>query len=163
MATDAEENVEVGIAQLAVVSGAATLTSYSLGSCVALALYDSASHIAGLAHVMLPTANPDSSAMPAKSAERAVPALLGALEKAGARRRLVKAKLIGGASLFNPDDRNGPSIGERNVTALKEQLTARGIRLVAEDTGGGCARTVVLSARDGTIRVRTVARGEYDL
>jgi chemotaxis protein CheD len=85
------------------------------------------------------------------------------MEKLGASRHRIVAKLVGGASLFKLDNCNGPSMGTRNATALREQLSRVRIRLVAEDTGGDFARTVTLATEDGTVKIRTAVQGEYEL
>ena len=55
---DAEpERVKVGIAEYEVTADGAVLTTSGLGSCIGLALYDPGTGIAGLVHVMLPSAD----------------------------------------------------------------------------------------------------------
>src|SRR4051812_7256583 len=78
-----------------------TLVSIGLGSCIGLALLDRSRKIAGLAHVMLPAA-PDAGhgGTPGKFADHAVPALVGELTKAGARKERLEAVLVGGARMF---------------------------------------------------------------
>ncbi|NCO35343.1 MAG: chemotaxis protein CheD [Armatimonadetes bacterium] len=156
--------IEVGMAQFAAATAPTRVISYSLGSCVALVLYDRRVCVGGLAHVMLPGSSSQQCSLPAKFASHALDALVAEMEKLGARRFRLTARLIGGASLFN--NRNGssaPSMGERNATALRERLTQARIRLVAEDTGGDFARTVTLTTEDGAVKIRTAARGEYEL
>ena len=46
-------------------------------------------------------------------------------------------------------------IGERNTVVVKEELKKAGIRLIAEDTGKTCARTVTLDTRTGKFSVKT--------
>jgi chemotaxis protein CheD len=159
----ADEIIEVGLAQFAVAAAPTRLISYSLGSCVALVLFDRRARLGGLAHVMLPNSNSSSPTTPAKFANHAVETLLEAMEQRGGSRRRITAKLVGGASLFKPLDGDAPSMGDRNVAALKEHLSQARIRLVAEDTGGDFARTVTFSPQDGTVKVRTVARGDYEI
>jgi chemotaxis protein CheD len=155
--------IEVGMAQVAVAPAPAQLICYSLGSCVALVLYDRRARVGGMAHVMLPESNSSPCAMPGKYANRAPEALIAAMAKLGANPRRITARLVGGASLFNIQDGNEPSMGERNTRALKECLAEARLRLVAEDTGGNVARTVIFCADKGTLRVRTAARGEYEV
>jgi len=152
----------VGIAQLAVAVSPVRLKTYSLGSCVALVLYDWHNRIGGLAHVMLPESRPSTDASPAKFADQVLGPLLQELEQRGASRCHVGAGLVGGAALFGTNGA-GPSMGERNVAALQEHLRDAGIPVRVEDTGGDFARTVVLSTADGTLHVHTVARGDYEL
>lgn len=164
MVTDsdkAQRLIEVGMGELAVARDEDVLVSYSLGSCVALLLYDPGHGIAGMAHVMVPRPGRSTPTAPAKSAPEAVTHLLRAMDREDANRRRITARLVGGASLFGGPDANGLTIGDRNVVVLKEVLAAERIPLAGEDTGGDFARTVFLAAQDGTVKVRTVARGEY--
>ena len=46
--------VRVNVADLAVAASESVLLTIGLGSCVAIALYDPATRIGGLAHILLP-------------------------------------------------------------------------------------------------------------
>ena len=51
-----EQRLVVGIAELVVANNPAlTLTTFSLGSCVGVTIYDPVTHVGGLLHAMLPT------------------------------------------------------------------------------------------------------------
>jgi len=158
-----QDTIEVGIAQLAVARAPTQIVCHSLGSCVALILYDSRLRVGGLAHVMLPNSNSSSPSTPAKSADQAVEALLEAMAELGARRRCLTAKLVGGATLFKPQDENIPTMGSRNVAALKEHLERNHLPLLAADTGGDFARTVTFSTQEGIVKIRTLTHGEYEI
>lgn len=158
-----DDLIDVGMAQLAAAADPARLISYSLGSCVALILYDGGVRVGGVAHVMLPSANSRPVALPGKFANLALEALLEEMEKLGASRRRIVAKLVGGATLFKLEDSSAPSMGTRIAAALREHLSHARIRLIAEDTGGDFARTVTLATGKGTVKIRTAARGEYEL
>ena len=116
------------------------LVSMGLGSCVGVALLDSESAIAGLAHVMLPTANAAYSA-PAKFADRAVPALIASTERLGAQRERMVAVLAGGAQMFGGAATGRPGVGgldlgARNEAAVRVALADAGIPVRAAATGG---------------------------
>ena len=148
----------VGISDMNVASRPGMLITYALGSCVGLCLYDSAMGLAGLSHILLP----DSSMCPSdknvmKFADTAVPALIERMERSGASRRRIVAKMAGGARLFGGTA--GINVGERNVLAVKEQLSLFRIPLVAEDTGRDYGRTVEFFAQDGVVNVKTALRG----
>lgn len=51
------------------------------------------------------------------------------------------------------------TIGARNVEAARETLAIAGIPLVGEDVGADHGRSVYLSLADGTVEVRSLARG----
>jgi chemotaxis protein CheD len=77
-----------------------TLVAYGLGSCVAVCLFDAGSQVIGMAHVVLPGADP-SGAPNAKYARTALPALISRMQLHGAGdpRRYV-ARLAGGAQIL---------------------------------------------------------------
>jgi chemotaxis protein CheD len=139
------------------------LVSYSLGSCVAVVLYHRRTHVGGMAHVMLPQSDSAPPDLPAKFGNQALEPLIASMEKLGADRRYLVAKVAGGASLFGSQNGGAPTMGERNVAAVKESLARARIRVLAEDTGGDFARTVTLSTKDGVLRVRTFKHGEYEI
>ena len=114
------------------------LVAIGLGSCIALALVDRTSGIAGLAHVVLP----ESQGKPgpaAKFADLAIPELIARLLEAGAARGRLEAVLIGGARMFT----TGASldIGARNAEAVRDALRGAGVRIRAEELGGNRGRT----------------------
>lgn len=152
----------VGVAELAVASDGSVLATLGLGSCVAIILYDPASRVGGLAHVMLPSVSLNRhSDRPGRVAETAVPALIEAMGAAGANPRRLTARLVGGASLFtNLSTPGAIQMGERNLVAAREALHRHGIPLVRELVGGDCGRSVWFRTEDGRVLVRTVARGE---
>lgn len=114
-----------------------------LGSCVAVILHDEARGIGAMAHVMLPESNGRSD-RPGKYADTAVPLLVDGLCAQGCRLQSIHAKLIGGASMFAFFG-NNLNIGERNITAIREALDAKKIRITGEVIGGNVGRSVMYS------------------
>lgn len=159
--------IAVGIGELQITADRRTLlVSYGLGSCVALCLWDPARAVAGMAHVMLPAAPTatGSTATPAKFADHALVALLRDLDRVGAERGRLVAKIAGGAQMFNvlgKQDLLG--VGQRNVERVKELLREAHLPLVGEDTGGSAGRTVTLRPGTGKLHVKTIGRGESEL
>lgn len=92
--------IRVGMADLNVAGVEESLRTTGLGSCVGIALYDSYTKIAGLAHIMLPTSTNANEPNRAKYANTAVPLLIELMEKKGANKRRLTAKLAGGAQMF---------------------------------------------------------------
>lgn len=156
--------IRVGISQLSIAKSPDSLETQALGSCVAVVLYDSCAKIGGLAHTMLPdqsSAKKSSRDDLAKFVDTATEELLRIMIKNGARKDLIKAKLVGGANMFPdiavPDKLH---IGKRNSDTAKMKLEELGIKLVAEDTGGSLGRTVILDTATGDLLVRTIRFGE---
>ncbi|HET6447937.1 MAG TPA: hypothetical protein VFG31_02415 [Conexibacter sp.] len=143
------------------------LVSMGLGSCVGVALVDRERAIAGLAHVMLPTANAAYSA-PAKFADRAVPALLACVERAGARRETMVAVLAGGAQMFagaasNPARPAALDLGARNEAAVRAALADAGIAVCAAATGGDRGRTMRIRVGEARVSVKEAGGVEVSL
>jgi chemotaxis protein CheD len=107
---------------------------------------------------MLPYRLEESPKRPGKYADTAVKELVKMLEKEGAKKGRMVAKIVGGARMFN-GERFG-NIGDENVKAVKKMLKSENLRLVAEDTGGSYARSVEFDLSTGKIRVKSYVAGE---
>ena len=140
------------------------LVSMGLGSCVGVALVDREGAIAGLAHVMLPTANAAYSA-PAKFADRAVPTLLDCVERLGAQRERMVAVLAGGAQMFAGAKAGvaGLDLGARNEAAVREALADAGVPVRAAATGGDRGRTVRVRVGEARVSVKEAGGVEVSL
>jgi chemotaxis protein CheD len=152
--------IRVGMADLNVAESPDSLRTTGLGSCVGIALYDPHTKIAGLAHIMLPTSNNVDEKNKAKYANTAVPLLIEMMEKRGANKKRIVAKLAGGAQMFTFAGQSDlMRIGPRNVEACKVALSMFEIQIIAEDTGGNCGRTIELNCLDGSLLIRTAKQG----
>jgi chemotaxis protein CheD len=145
--------------------GQDVLVTVGLGSCVAILLYDGKAKVGGLAHVLLPS--PALSRLdgnPAKFPQSAVPRLLQLMADDGARPEHITARLAGGASMFAALAPPGMvQMGERNLVAARQALSANGVPLVGEAVGGDFGRTVRLRVCDGRVEISTVAHGVQHL
>lgn len=150
----ADTEVMVRMGELAVAAkGGATLVSIGLGSCIGLALIDRARGIAGLAHVMLPTAPSDGAGgTPGKFADHAVPALLSELAPLGSRPGRLEAVLVGGAKMFSVG--SSMDVGARNDDAARAALAAARIPVRAADTRGSTGRTIRVDPATGIVTVK---------
>jgi chemotaxis protein CheD len=153
--------IVVGMADLRTCKSPGILTTLGLGSCIGIALYDPQAKVAGLAHIMLP----DSKAIhnnqnQAKFADTAIVKLVADMEKLGAHKRNIKAKIAGGAQMFafNATNEN-LRVGDRNVEATKKILGQMGIAIIAEETGANFGRTVELYADDGRFLIKAIGQG----
>ena len=132
------------------------LVTYSLGSCIGVCLYDSATHIGGMLHYQLP-----SSKMNAERAQRSpfmfadsgMKLLLSKLLSMGANKKRMDVRLAGGAAMATGPD--GFDIGKRNYLAIRKVLWSSGMFINAEDVGGNAARNLYLNMADGTVTVRS--------
>ena len=144
-----------GIGEMVVTRDPATLlVAYGLGSCVALALWDPRTRLAGLAHFMLPSgplSNP-----PVKFVDSGLPTFLAAFQRAGGMPRRAHLKAAGGAAMLAVVATT-MEIGKRNAEALETALGAQGLRLHARDLGGKAGRTVQLEPATGRLLVKSVS------
>lgn len=155
------EIVKVGMADLKATKAPGKLVTLGLGSCIGIALYDNKNKVAGLAHIMLPSSKEiKSNSNKAKFADTAVEILLLDMEKLGARRRYIFAKIAGGAQMFNFSTKNDAlRIGERNTKATIKILESYNIPLIASDTGGNHGRTIELDSSTGDLLIKTIGHG----
>ena len=153
--------IVVGMADLKVAKNPDILTTLGLGSCVGITLYDKTQKIGGLAHVMLPTYKGFEGQNIAKFADSAIIELVNQLSRIGASRKLLVAKIAGGAHMFgNTQNNDMLKIGERNAAASLAILKQLGIPVQANDTGGTHGRTIELYTDSGSLKIRTVGAGE---
>lgn len=159
------ELIKVGMADFKVGRNPASLISYGLGSCVGIAFYDAVSKVGGLAHIMLPDSKQArSTENPAKFADTALPLMLNEMQKLGALKSRVTAKIAGGAQMFTfANTTDIMRVGERNSEAVRIILQKMDICLIADDTGGNYGRTVELKLDSGLFRVKTIDKGEKSL
>ena len=156
--------ITVGISDLNIAHAPDILVTYALGSCIGICLYDARIKLAGLSHIMLPSAaqTPNIADQPMKFADTAVELLIRKMESAGAKRPLLKAKIAGGATMFNGLSNSSiANIGQRNAQAVKMELMRQRIPIIAEDTGKNFGRTLLLSAEDGSMRIKSATKGEW--
>lgn len=132
------------------------LVTYSLGSCVALSLYDPVVGIGGLIHCMLPLSKIDpvkARANPCMFTDTGVQVLLQAVFDMGAKRENLVTKVAGGARLL--DSKNLFRIGERNYTVLRKVLWKNNILITSEDVRGTISRTVYLYMDTGRTTIKS--------
>lgn len=147
----------VGISEFAVSNDPAQqLITYSLGSCIGLALYDPFVGVAGLLHAMMPTSSMDAERAarePGMFADTGTAALLTALFELGARRRSLIAKVAGAAT--HVDQHGLFRIGERNLAVVRRVLWKNDIMIAAQHTGGALSRTLILETATGRALVKS--------
>lgn len=156
------QRVVVGVGDLGVSNNPMfTLSTYGLGSCIAVVAYDPIVKAGGLLHLMLPnsTISPEkAAAQPAMFADTGLPMLFRAM--LGLRTNLARLRLFlaGGASMASATDTF--RIGERNLTATMQYLTHNGHSVRHSQVGGTINRTVHLNIGTGTITLKTPLANE---
>jgi len=155
----------VGVADMVVSNDSgAEIVTYSLGSCLGIAIYDPLKKVGGLLHIMLPDSSIDSTkanTTPAMFVDTGVPRLFHAAYNLGADRSRLIIKVAGGAQLL--DAQGIFNIGARNFTALEKILAQNGLRLQAVDVAGTQSRTMRLDLTNGNITIKTPGATAYPL
>lgn len=139
------------------------LTTYALGSCIGVMLYDATIPAGGMIHYMLPlsSANPEKAKVrPAMFADTGVPLLFHAMYSLGCKKENLVVKVAGGGQLY--EDNGVFEIGKRNYTVLRRMLWKTNVLVAAEDVGGAKSRTVSLEVATGRCIIKSGGR-EQDL
>lgn len=160
------EIIKVGMADLKTCVSPNGITTLGLGSCVGIAIRDPANKIGGLAHIMLPDSKSINGSQMniAKFADTGIAELVKQMEKLGAQRSRMVAKIAGGANMFNFHGTSSiGQVGERNVEATKAKLGELRIPILAEDTGKNFGRTVVFYPETGDYVIKAVGKQEYKI
>lgn len=156
------QRVVVGVGDMSVSNNPnITLSTYALGSCVAMVAYDAVSKAGGLLHVMLPESklSPEkAAAKPAMFVDTGLPLLLKALGGVRADLMRVKIFLAGGATIMCTNDLF--KIGERNAAAMHRHLGQYGLQVRHSSLGGTINRTVHLNIGTGEITLKTPVGSE---
>lgn len=121
-----------------------------LGSCVAICLWDSHQHVGGMNHFLLPASSKGHPAT-TRFADVATKTLLDKLRALGCRVPYLQAKIFGGSSMFQKQDRTAATLGTQNVTAALELMSNAGISVVVQETGGTHGRKIMLNTDDGIV------------
>ncbi len=148
--------VVVDIAGLAVSKDpTATLITYSLGSCIGVAIYDPVAKVGGMLHYMLPEsqlAPEKAQSNPAMFCDTGVPRLFRAAYELGAVKARLVVKVAGGSQLL--DDNGTFNIGKRNYLALRKLFWKNGVMIQAEHVGGSLSRTLKLEVGTGLVTLK---------
>ena len=157
-----ESSVKVKMAEYGVVEAPDQLITIGLGSCVGITLYDKYKKIGGMVHIMLPENR--KGLKPAKYADTGIPLLIEEMEKLGAKKNHLKAKIAGGAKMFSVTSKDSTlNVGQRNVIKVKEVLKDLGIRILGEDTGANYGRTMKFFTDDGRVLITSHKTDDKEL
>lgn len=149
-----EGRIVIGIADYAVTSAGATLTTNGLGSCLGIALFDRIAGVAGLIHIMRPSPREHEDTDAAKFADSGIELVIDAMERAGASQHRIEAKLAGGSDMkgFSATER---SIGSRNVAQAETTLAELDVPITGRDVGGDHGRSLHFDGSSGTLTVES--------
>ncbi|MHA2364246.1 MAG: chemotaxis protein CheD [Candidatus Hodarchaeales archaeon] len=133
------------------------ILSCVLGSCIGIVLYDSNYKIESLAHAMLSSvkhAIKKQKINPSKYVDTAIDIQLKEMNELGSKMKNIKAKLVGGASMFKKNIKGSIfNIGERNIEIAKDVLQEKNIKIIGKDLEKNFGRTLEFYLRTGKVRI----------
>lgn len=151
------QRVVVSVADVALAQGEDSIIStFSLGTCIGVVLYDPKNLVGGLLHFMLPdsTLSPEkASKRPAMFADTGVEALIQLFKGAGGDSNNAKVLIAGGATIVSSCSHF--KIGEKNVEAVCKLLKKARLSIQIEDVGGVNNRTIHFTLRTGEVLIKT--------
>jgi len=147
----------VGVADIKMATGASwIITTYALGSCLGITLYDPVKRVGGMLHAMLPDSKLHQSQGATKIAmflDSGMNELLLQLRKAGVNERGLECKVFGGSQVMSAD--KFFRIGDRNIETFKALSQSLGLRVSVWEVGGHVNRTIKFYLESGQVSVRT--------
>lgn len=136
------------------------IITYSLGSCIGVAIYDPVARVGGLLHYMLPEASLDGNRAkknPYMFGDTGIPALFKSAYKLGAKKGRMKVAVAGGAQIM--DQKGFFNIGKRNYLILRKLFWKNNVMIDYEDVGGTYNRTIKMIISDGSIWIKRGGEG----
>lgn len=157
--------IKVGIADWKLCDNPDTITTIGLGSCVGVVIYTQNDSFCGLLHIMLPSSKEiKNNSNRAKFADSGVEDMVAALEKRGMKRGSMKAKIAGGAKMFQFSGKSDlGTVGDRNVDSVKEALRNYRIPIVSEEVGADFGRTIIFNNQTKMLTIRSAGRADRDI
>jgi len=140
------------------------LVTFSLGSCIGVAIYDSEKKVGGLLHFMLPDSTIDphkAHKKPCMFADTGIPKLFKSAYQLGLEKSKARVVFVGGAQVIDSDDTL--KIGMRNYAALRKIFWKNNILISAEDVGGTTNRSLFLDIGTGKIWIRNSMKSTKSL
>ena len=126
-----------------------------LGSCVSICLWDKRQSAGGMNHFLLPASSVREPAS-LRFADMATKVLLEKLLLLGCRLPNLQAKIFGGSSMFQSQNRYASSLGAQNVAAALDLMKNASISVIVQETGGAQGRRIVFNTDDGTAWSRRI-------
>lgn len=146
--------LRVTIGDYKIVKNPDSLITIGLGSCVGIVVYDEVTKIMGMAHILLPKSEDYlKSNNPLKFADICVPKMVDEIKKNGGSQKRLRAKIAGGANMFNSLANN---VGSKNVVEVERILSELNIPIVSRDVGGNKGRTLYAESEGCIVYCRTV-------
>ncbi len=131
----------------------------TLGSCIAVCLWDRQAKVGGMNHFMLPDNNGGGSDS-GRYGSFAMELLINEMMKMGATRMTMEAKVFGGGAVIS--GMNTINVGERNTAFVMEYLKTERIPVVSKDVLDIYPRKVCFLPFSGKAMVKRLAASNPD-
>jgi len=140
------------------------LVTYSLGSCIAVIIFDPRAYVGGMLHYMLPESSldPEKARLnPCMFADTGISHLFKTSYLMGAKKEHMVVKTVGGAQILDP--KGVFNIGKRNYLAMRKIFWKNNVEIAAEHVGGEINRTVRLEMSSGRVIVKMGTGAEIEI
>jgi chemotaxis protein CheD len=155
----------IGVADMALSdSPEELLVTYSLGSCIAVIIFDPCAYVGGMLHYMLPESSldPEKARLnPCMFADTGISHLFKTSYLMGAKKEHMVVKTVGGAQILDP--KGVFNIGKRNYLAMRKIFWKNNVEIAAEHVGGEINRTVRLEMNSGRVIVKMGTGAEIEI
>ena len=158
-------NIIVGVSDMKVSNDfESVLVTYSLGSCIGVAIYDKIARVGGLLHFMLPESSLDpekAKVNPYMFGDTGIPLLFKEAYKLGAKKQRMRIVVAGGSQVL--DQTGFFIIGKRNHMAVRKMFWKNNVMVDFEEVGGSSNRTIKLAVKSGKIWLKTSGVGQREI
>jgi chemotaxis protein CheD len=155
-------NLIVGVSDMIVSKDPdGVLVTYSLGSCIGIAVYDPVVRVGGMLHYMLPESSLDgakAAANPFMFADTGIPRLFKSVYELGGIKSRMRVIMVGGSHVL--DQKGFFNIGKRNEMAARKLFHRNNVVIDFAETGGNGNRTIRLAVKDGRCWLKCSVDGE---
>jgi chemotaxis protein CheD len=155
-------NLIVGVSDMIVSNDPdGVLVTYSLGSCIGIAVFDPVARVGGLLHYMLPESSLDgakAAANPFMFADTGIPRLFKSVYELGGIKSRMRVIMVGGSHVL--DQKGFFNIGKRNEMAARKLFHRNNVVIDFAETGGNGNRTIRLAVKDGRCWLKCSVDGE---
>jgi len=126
----------------------------TLGSCIAVCMYDPERRVGGMNHFLLPQDNGSGGRTASHFGINAMELLINGMMKLGAERSRLVAKVFGGGATMGSALSSG--VGRRNADFALSFLADEGIPVAAKKVCASTALSVLFDSGTGVVRVKEV-------
>jgi chemotaxis protein CheD len=145
------EIIDVNTGQVKLGRGKVLLRSLAIGSCIAVAAYDSKAGIGAMAHIMLPGSAPGKFSESTKYAANAIDEMIGMMLDAGSQKGDIEVCLVGAGNVLKKEDDTICAANMRSTTRLLEE---RSIPIRATVLGGTERKSIFLDIETRNVSYR---------